>query len=106
MNRTTDREPPLARLVGRRPNRGATDAAKVVVTDLQQLLRAVGLFGFNIIGGAARAMQAGQAHVVGRPAFVRPSHQLVGRGLRNLLNHLRKTVVNELMRRTTTSEHI
>ena len=40
MNRTTDREPPLARLVGRRPNRGATDAAKVVVTDLQQLLRA------------------------------------------------------------------
>lgn len=34
------RMPPLAPLVGRRPNRGAAEAAKDVVTDVQQLLRA------------------------------------------------------------------
>jgi len=61
MNRTTDREPPLARLVGRRPNRGATDAAKVVVTDLQQLLRAeIDLAKAEIAEGVkSKAMGAG-----------------------------------------------
>lgn len=40
MTQTDNREPPLARLVGRRPNRGAADAAKVVLADVQQLVRA------------------------------------------------------------------
>lgn len=40
MSETQRREPPLARLVGRRPNRGAAGAAKEVVADVQQLVRA------------------------------------------------------------------
>lgn len=40
MTSSDHREPPLARLVGRRPNQGAADAAKVVMADVQQLLRA------------------------------------------------------------------
>lgn len=40
MSQTNRREPPLARLVGRRPNQGAADAAKAVLTDVQNLLRA------------------------------------------------------------------
>ena len=40
MNSSSTREPPLARLVGRRPNQGAADAVKVVMADVQQLVRA------------------------------------------------------------------
>jgi uncharacterized membrane protein YqjE len=32
--------PPLARLVGRRPNQGAADAAKTVIADVRELVRA------------------------------------------------------------------
>jgi hypothetical protein len=37
---STPPPPPLARLVGRRPDQGAADAAKVVLADVQQLVRA------------------------------------------------------------------
>lgn len=64
MSQTTNREPPLARLVGRRPNQGAGDAAKVVVSDVQQLLRA------EINLAKAEAAEAAKAKAMGGAFFI------------------------------------
>lgn len=61
---TGHRQPPLARLVGRRPDRGASEAAKVVVADVQQLLRAELALAKAEVADAAKAKVLGTAYFI------------------------------------------